>query len=159
MERDSIEQELKRPAAEMHIVWLCGTGRYGMHRYPVVRSGSFYADPLPLRNVRCSCPDLTFVLLPRSARSCHSLHAGPRPIGPRSCPKWKSPSSGAKGQDTFASLPRALRAWADGVPDGRSHRQASAATDRAGVHPSWHGLIEAGGGALRFEVHIRCPLG
>ena len=71
----------------------------------------------------------------------------------------KSPSSGANEQDAFASLPRALRTWADGVPDGRSHRQASAGADRTGVHPSWHGLIKAGGDALRLEVHIRCPLG
>src|SRR4051812_4151221 len=41
--------------------------------------------------------------------------------------------------------PRLLRAWADGVPDGRLHRQASTGSDRAGVHSSWRSLIGAGG--------------
>jgi hypothetical protein len=45
------------------------------------------------------------------------------------------------GMPTHLS-PRLLRAWADWGPDGRSHRQASAGIGRAGVHPSWHGLIE-----------------
>ena len=31
--------------------------------------------------------------------------------------------------------------------------------DRAGVHPSWHGLIEARGDARRSKIHIQCPLG
>jgi hypothetical protein len=37
----------------------------------------------------------------------------------------KKPKLRANGQDAFASLPRAPRAWADRLPDGCSHRQAA----------------------------------
>jgi|GEM_PF-6489705 len=125
-----------------------------------VSSGSCTDDPLPSRNVRCFLLMRTFDLLLRSA-SCglSQFWVEVCPLALSRYRKQKSPGSGANGQDAFASLPRALRAWADGVPVGRSHRQASAGTGRAGVHPSWHGLIDAGGDARRSRSPQRCPLG
>src|SRR5689334_13512898 len=55
-------------------------------------------------------------------------------------------------------LPRQLRAWANRVPDGRSHSQASAGTARAGVHPSGTGSLEHTVTPVAHEVHIRCLL-
>ncbi len=86
--------------------------------------------------------NLNFLTLLRNARcGCQSE--------PHQKFKTESPGSGANGQDVLASLPRVLRTWADRVPDGRSHRQASTGTDWAGVHQSWHGLIGGDGDARR----------
>jgi hypothetical protein len=71
----------------------------------------------------------------------------------------KAQAPGRTGGVPSHLSPRLLRAWADGVPDGHLHRQAGAGTDRAGVHPSVHGPIGAGGDARRTRSPQQCPLG
>jgi hypothetical protein len=50
---------------------------------------------------------------------------------------------GGERADRATLPPHPYRAPADRDPNGRRHRQASAGTDRTGIHPSCRGIIEA----------------
>lgn len=71
--------------------------------------------------------------------------------------KRKSPGSGANGQDSFMSLHRASYGPRLNGNQTGACIVGRAGLDQAGVHPSWHGLIEANGDArcLRSPLNVR----
>jgi hypothetical protein len=99
----------------------------------------------------------TFGLLPLRANCGRSQALDNGSIcPPRQAYKQKSPGSGAKGRMQSHLLPRQLRSSTYDITGERSPDDASAGTDRAGVHPSWHEIIEAAvtPAALQFTQDV-----